>query len=237
VTDGLLSDNFDSGKYLDGSFWKKTDGRRQIENGRLLLETGQEFVGDSGADNRTNHTDLRTDENLISSADVVEADITLAPVTVVVDNGGNPAEVYAALLIEFRPPGVDMKDQTNLFEIQARLKEGPPGVGVSAEISAVGCADFSCTSKHTIANDNQTFTTPVVEDQPYHLKIEHLGNGAFDITLDSQETRSVDLSSIPGFALTELSMVKVMTASGRTDTPGEEAFVRAFFDNVRVGRP
>jgi hypothetical protein len=235
IVDGLLYDNFDNGKYLDGSLWQKTDGKMQIENGRLFLETGQEFVGDSDADNRFNSTSLKSHDDMILNAEVVEIDMTLDPATFVVDFGDNPAEVSAQFQMEFRPPGADQKDYTNFFVIRAALQENP--LGVTAEILAQGCADFSCTSKHTIANDKQRFTTPVVKGQTYHLKIEHLGNGAFDVTLDSNETLSVDLSAITEFASTELSAVRLRTASRRTDIIGEEAFIRAYFDNISAGRP
>ncbi|MEN8134284.1 MAG: hypothetical protein ABFS18_01940 [Thermodesulfobacteriota bacterium] len=235
VIDGLLSDNFDSGNYLDGSFWKKTNGRRQVENGRLVLESGQGFVDDLSADNRFNNTtDLRSNYGIIlNGAEVVEADITLDPATFVVDSGGNPAQVYALLDMEFRPPGVNENDYTNFFVIRASLKED--SLGVTAEMLAAGCQDSSCTSKYTIANDNLSFTSPVVKDQAYHMKIEYRGNGVFDITLDGTETLSVDLSTITEFASTEFSAVRLSTATQGTDTFGEEAFIRAFFDNVHAG--
>jgi hypothetical protein len=234
VTDGLLADNFD-GKYLDGSFWKKTDGRRQIENGRLVMETAQEFVNDLVADNRFNNTtSLRTHDAMIIKGDeFVEADISLDSETFVVNNGSNPAEVYALLEMEFRPPGTNTNDFTNFFAVRAALKEGP--LGVTTEILAEGCADYSCSAKHPIAGAQQSFTIPVGEAQTHRFKIEHLGNGAFGITMDNNETLSLDLSSIPEFASTVFSAVALSTAARGTDTAGEEAFIRAFFDNVRAG--
>ncbi|HKI44989.1 MAG TPA: hypothetical protein VKA08_06590, partial [Balneolales bacterium] len=237
VTDGLLSDDFNSGKYLDGSFWMKTDGRRQVENGRLLLETGQEYVGDSSADNRFNYTSLISNDEMIPNTEVVEADITLDPATFVIGLGGNHTEVYALLEMEFRPPGAGQNDYTDSFVIRAALREGSPGVGGTAEISAIGCADYSCTSKHSIANDNQTFNTSVVKGQSYHMKIARQGNEVIDITMDNQEILTVDLSDITEFASTEFYDLALRTASRGTDTPGEEAFVRAFFDNVQAGTP
>jgi hypothetical protein len=237
VKDGLLTDNFEGGNYLDGSFWKKTSGRRQIENGRLVLESGQDFVDDPGADNRFNNTtDLRSHNGIILNGPVVvEADITLDPAAFVVDSGGNPAEVYALLEMEFRPPDVNKKDYTNFFAIRAALKESP--LGVSAGVLAAGCKDYSCTARYTLANDNQSFVAPVVKGQAYHLKIEYRGNGLFEITLEGAETLSVDLAGITGFASAEFSAVRLSTASQGTDTFGEEAFIRAYFDNVRAGGP
>ncbi len=236
VTDGDRVENF-NGKYVDGSFWKKTNGSRRIENGKLVLETAQEFVDDPTADNRLNNTTtLRGNYDLIFTGDeVVEADMALDPSTFVVD--GTPAdsvEVFAMLEMEYRPPGANRKDYTNFFAIRAALEEGPQGV--TAEMLAFGCVDSSCISKHTIANDKQTFNTPVAKGMTYHLSIEHMGNGLFDITLDGMETLSVDLSSIAEFGATEFAGVRLSTASQGTDSPGEEAFVRAMFDNVRSGR-
>lgn len=236
VTDGLQTDNFNSGKYLNGSFWQKPVGRRQIESGRLVMETSQEYVGDSVADNRLNKTNLVSDGELIPSAEVIEADIVLDPASYVIDNGGNGAKVYAIMLMAFKPPGVVGMNLTNSFEIQAGLSEGPQGV-INAEIAAVGCVNYSCSAKYAIANDKQTFNTPVVAGQPYRLKINHLGNGVFEITLNNTETLSISLSNIAEFASTEFSAVEVNTASRGTDVPGEEAFIRAFFDNILVGNP
>ncbi len=237
VTDGLLADNFDitNEKYLDGSFWKKTNGRRQIENDRLVMESAQEFVDDPVADNRFNNTTTlhSNDEMIITGTKVVEADLSLDPATYVVDSGSNPAEVYALLEMEFQPPGSLKNDFTNFFVVRAALKEGPPGV--TAEIFAEGCADAACSAKYTIAGAEQPFASPVVKGQPYHFKIENLGNGAFNITMDGIETISLDLSSVPEFASTAFSGVEVSTASRGTDLPGEEAFIRAYFDNVRTG--
>lgn len=236
VIDGFLNDNFDSGIYLNGSFWEKTNGRLQIENGSLVLETGQEFVGDPVADNRFNDTtSLISHDDMIPTGEVVEADITLDPSTFIIDFGGNPAEVYALLEMEFRPHDADKEDFTNLFVVRAALRDGP--LGGTAEIIAEGCVNFTCSAKYTIANGNLGFNTPVVKGKPYHLKIEYKGNGAFDVTLNSNEKLTVNLSYIPGFALTEFSEVGLKTASRRTDKSGEEAFIRAIFDNVRVGRP
>jgi len=236
VTDGILTDNFDNGTYLDGSFWAKTDGRVQVENGQLVLETGQDFVDDPIADNRFNNTtSLVSSYDLIPTGEIVEADITLDPATFVADFGGNPAEVNALLEMEYRPPGPDKKDFTNFFIIRAALKEFPDGV--RAEMSAEGCVNYYCNSKYSIANDTQVFATPVVKGQAYRMKIEHMGNGVFDVSMDGNETHTVDLSAIAGFSTTEFSKIGLRTASRRTDTAGEEAFVRALYDNVRVGGP
>jgi hypothetical protein len=104
-------------------------------------------------------------------------------------------------------------------------------------VLAAGCKDYSCTARYTLANDNQSFVAPVVKGQAYHLKIEYRGNGLFEITLEGAETLSVDLAGITGFASAEFSAVRLSTASQGTDTFGEEAFIRAYFDNVRAGGP
>ncbi|MBU0481691.1 MAG: hypothetical protein KKG47_11380 [Proteobacteria bacterium] len=239
VIDGLLSDNFDGVSYLDGSFWKKTSGRRQVENGKLVLETGQAYVNNIEADTRFNNsTDLHSNYDIIfRGAEVVEADLTLDPATFVVDsNPADSVEVSALLEMEFRPPGTSEKDLTDLFVIRAALKEGPSGAG-TADILAVGCRDSSCGTKYAIANDSRSFAAAVVKGQPYHLKIEHLGNGVINVSLDQNETLSVDLSSIAQFATTEFSGVRLSVASQGTDAPGEEAFIRAFFENVSAGGP
>jgi hypothetical protein len=235
VIDGLLSDNFDSSISMNGSFWQKTVGRRRVESGRLVMEISQEFVGDPVADTRYNKIYLISEDEMIPTAEVVAADLSLDPATFVDDNGGTQTLVSAVLLMKFRPPGVEEMDSTNLFEIYAGLTESSQGV--TAEILAVGCADYSCSAKHTIVNNKQTFNTPVVEGQSYRLEIEHLGNGRVVITLDNQEQLSVDLSTIAEFAVTEFSAVELRTASKGTDTPGEEAFIRAFFDNIQAGNP
>jgi hypothetical protein len=237
VIDGLLTDNFESGEYLDGSLWKKTNSRQQLENGKLVLESGQGFVDDLFADNRFNNTTaLSTNYGMIlHGAEVAEADVTLDPATFIADFGGNGAEVHALFEMDFRPPGANEKDYTNFFTIRAALQEGP--LGVKAKMLTVGCVDSACAAKYSIANDNLDFSATVVKGQPYHLKIEHRGNGLFDVTLDGTETLSVDLAAIPEFASTVFSAVRLSTASQGTDTFGEEAFVRAFFDNVHAGIP
>lgn len=237
VIDGSLVDYFD-GNYVGGSFWEKTDGRLQIVDGRLVIETGQEFVDDPYADSRFNNTILTSHDDLIPNAESYEADITMAPETFVIDSAGAPAEVQALLEAEFRPPGTDISDSTNLFIIQAGLREGLPGV-VTAETFATGCADSSCSSKYTIADGNPKFATPVEKGQAYRMRIERQG-GVVNITLvtqDSNEMLSLDLSAIAQFASTELSLVRLRTRSRWTDRSGEEAFVRAYFDNISVGGP
>jgi len=235
VTDRIIYDDFETGTYLDGSLWKQTNGRIALEGGRLLVETGQEYTGDTEADSRFNVTEQKTHKDLIPDAAVVEADMELSSSSFLVDSGSIPAEVRGFLTMDFSPPDASIKDYTDTFTIEAALLEDPSGVKVRT--LARGCVDSRCVSTYPIVNDNRVFTTPVAKGEVHRVKIADLGNSMVAVTLDEAETITFDLSEIPAFATTKFTRMRFGTQTRGTDTTGEEAFARAYFDNIRLGAP
>lgn len=231
---GALYDDFDPPMtYLDGSLWNRASGKVAIDTGRLTLETVKQWVNDLSVDNAFHSTELVSNDIVFPNAEIVEADVSMDSSTVVVNTLGSPAEVYAAVEMIFRPLDNANKDFTDEFSIQAALKEDSGGL--TATVRAIGCTDSSCMSKHL--DQTQAFTTIPVTDTQYHFKMEHDGNGSIAVILDNSETLTVDLSTIPEFAQTEFRRIQLRTLARGTDASGEEAFVKAYFDNIVLGTP
>jgi hypothetical protein len=230
---GSIYDDFNTMSYLNGSLWNQTYGKVSVDNNRLVIENAKGHVGDASVDNSFHSTEITTQEEFIPNGNVVAADIVLDAGTTVIDNGGSPAEAYAVVEMGFWPSANNETDFTDVFLIQAALKQDTSAI--SAEIRAIGCADSSCITKHT--DETKAYTTPIVKGQLYRFKIEHIGNSIINVSLDNLETLSFDLSTIPEFATTDFKQAKLRTLSRGTDLSGEEVFVRAYFDNIRIGDP
>ncbi len=238
IVNGSPYDDFDSDTYLNGSLWSKTYGQLKLDAGRLLLETGQEFVDNSGADNRYHDTSYTSIDGLIPNVAIAQADITLDSLTALVDQGGTPAEVSALLEMTFRPPALDKKDLTDTFVFQAILAEEP--LGLLARVSATGCADSQCSTKYPLPDADQTFAAPINKGETYNFTIERMEDGNIGITLSAAnggdpETLILDMSAVSEFANTEFDRLRLKSRTRGTDLPSEEAFVRAYFDNFRLG--
>ncbi|MCP4745017.1 MAG: hypothetical protein GY874_02595 [Desulfobacteraceae bacterium] len=231
VLDGTILDDFNSSTYLDGLIWNSTYGTIAVENARLVMEAAKEHVADVTVDTRLHSTNLRSRNNLIPNSEIAEAFITMSPETFVIDDDGDPSEVYAVIEMVFRPPGTDENDFKDNFFIQAGLKQEPSGI--TAQILAIGCADSSCTAK--LIDQVQEFPVSVFSDTAYQFIMEHAGNGVIAISLDNSESLTLDLSELTQFAITDFSHVRLRTLARGTDMPGEEAFVRAYFDDIRFG--
>lgn len=230
---GLPYDDFDNVSYLDGSLWGRTNGKVAIDSGRLLIETGKEYVGDQYTDDIFHSIDLSSNKLIIPNAEIVEADIELDSSTFVIDNGENLAEAHGLIEVEYRPAGVENTNYKNSFYVQAGIKEIP--AGVVAQMRAFSCADSNCSGKQI--DETQVFTMSVAKDVAHHFRVENVGNGLLNIVLDNAETLSFDMSGIPDFALMEFTRIMLRTMVRGTDTPGEEAFARAYFDNVQMASP
>lgn len=239
IVNEALYDDFNSAKYLDGALWSETYGRQEIDAGRLLLETAQKYIDNPIADSGYHSTSYTSVNSFVPSAEIVQADIVLDPLsTVVIDDGDMAVLVEAVLEVEYRPPGLDNKDETNKFLIQGRLQEDPSGT--VAMISVGGCVDSKCVTKYTIPNAQKTFKAPIAKGETYHFKIEKLKDRDIAITLTpaesgESETLTLDMSVVPSFANTEFNRLRLKTQTRGTDLPGEEAFVRAYFDNIQLG--
>jgi hypothetical protein len=226
-------DNFENMTYPDGSLWGQTYGTVGINNGRLIMETAKEYTGDLSADNGDHTTSLYSSTNLVPNQDIASADISMNSGSTINDNGGSPVEGDAVLEMTFRPPGVNEKDWTNAFLVQAGLREDASGV--RAVVRVIGCADSSCQARYT--DETQPFNAVVANNSFYHFSIEKTDNNNINISLDNSENISLDLSIFNEFATNQFKNVGLKTISRGTDAAGDEAFIRAVFDNIQVGNP
>lgn len=233
AVNGALHDDFEAAAFLRGTHWNRASGRIALEQGRLILEAGKQFTGTAGVDGGLETTEIETRSGLFIPRAMVEAELTLDPATTVIQAGGSATEARAVLELDFQPPGAQGLE--HLFEVQAVLRQ--LATGTSARLIAIGCGDASCSpaAQLAIPGQVQDFTTPVSPGVAHHLRIEHAGAGLFRVTLDRTETLAVDLSPIPQFAGAEFARVRLRARVRDTDVAGEQAFVRAVFDNVRVG--
>jgi hypothetical protein len=233
TVNGVLHDDFGASAFLRGTHWNRSSSRVAVEQGRLVLEAGKQFTGNAEVDGALETTEIETRSGLFLPTAVVEGEITLDPATTVTQAGGSATEARAVLELDFQPPGAPGLER--LFEVQAVLRQ--LASGASARLIAIGCGDPSCSpaGQLSIPGQVQDFTLPISPGVAHHVRIEHAGAGLFRVTLDRIETLAVDLSPIPQFAGAEFDRVRLRARVRDTDAAGEQAFVRALFDNVRVG--